>query len=114
MDFKEFYELPLQPDPEGYTSYAWTNNGEMALTFDHNVAEDLYKHIIALINGESTEKRSGFTLEGVDFYREGREGSVFSVRGWGALTGTGGLHLPYEQAEKIQDDFAAFILEKIT
>ncbi len=38
---------------------------------------------------------------------------VFSVRGWGHLTGIGGLHLPENGAARIQDDFIAYILKRL-
>lgn len=36
------------------------------------------------------------------------------IRGWGYLTGTGGLNLPDEEAAAIQDDLADYIIERLT
>ena len=35
------------------------------------------------------------------------------IRGWGHLTGTGGLHLSESAAAKIQDDFGQYIVETL-
>lgn len=36
---------------------------------------------------------------------------IFDMRGWGHLTGGGGLNLSYEEAAKLQDDLAKKIIE---
>jgi len=38
---------------------------------------------------------------------------ILLIRGWGRLTGRGGLNLPEEEAIKIQDDFAEWIIETL-
>jgi hypothetical protein len=37
-----------------------------------------------------------------------------SIRGWGNLTGTGGYKFSDEKASKIQDDFANWLVERLT
>ena len=41
------------------------------------------------------------------------ENKVFIIRGWGYLTGCGGLKLDPEIAEKIQDNFAEWVVSKL-
>lgn len=36
------------------------------------------------------------------------------IRGWGRLTSIFGFHLDHDVARKIQDDFAEWILNKLT
>ena len=36
------------------------------------------------------------------------------IRGWGRLTGMCAFHLDHDVARKIQDDFAEWILNKLT
>ena len=38
---------------------------------------------------------------------------VFCVRGWGHLTGTGALHLPLQDAQRIQDGFVQHIAKQL-
>jgi len=38
---------------------------------------------------------------------------IILIRGWGYLTGTGGLNLPDIEAIKIQDDLANYLVEKL-
>ena len=108
MNWKDVYQLPLKYD--GY-NYAWAENGTMTLMFD-GLKENERKQIVSAINGESEFCVKGLTFDGCEFYVD-RE-YVFCVRGWGRLTGTGGLNLGTKKAEKIQDEFIKFIANTLT
>lgn len=116
-DWKEFYTLPLRldEDAEGqlYGHYAWSQQNNMALTFESYVPDKTIKRITKIIN--TTEDANHdvikWTAKGVDFYWNGR--LYFCVRGWGGLTGTGGLNLSQQEAEKVQDDFVQYILKRL-
>lgn len=103
--------------------YAWSKDEdgglEMALTFeeDYIAQGDQYfstgrnKHLMAIINGEcsnDTDKKWN-VKDGCDIY-DGDE-YVFCARGWGYLTGV--LKLSNKEACKVQDDFIAYILDKL-
>jgi len=57
-----------------------------------------------------TTKNTYNTLsyENGSIYFSGKE--VLLIRGWGRLTGGGGLNLPHEVAAKLQDDFGNWIV----
>ena len=111
MSWKKFYKLPLELDPEPFCSYAWTKDGEMALQFNDLSREDV-QNIINGINGTSDFKIPKLTLrDKVDFYKDGKE--IFYVRGYGGLTGIGGRNFSRKKADKIQDEFVEYILNKL-
>jgi len=88
----------------------------MALTFEGESKEAILeaRKIVAIINGEEeSDRQHEYTHNGyADIFRDA-ESYVFCVRGWGHLTGTGGLRLPEKGAAKIQDDFIAYILKRL-
>lgn len=53
----------------------------------------------------SYERKSGMIL--VD------DKALILIRGWGYLTGSGGLNLPDEEAAAIQDDLATYLVEQL-
>ena len=121
-NWTECYKLPLHLDD--YCSYAWDVDGNMALSaFDlvYDEHDDFapgekerINHIIDIINGECpTDYEAKWTTgdDVTEIYYDGK--FQFLVRGWGYLTGCGGLNLPEDLAAKIQDEFIAYILGKL-
>lgn len=121
--WKDCYKLPLHLDD--YCVFAWDANGNMALScFNLKYDEkgnyllgepERIKHIINVINGDcapifdskwklSDDESCAITYDGE---------KQFLVRGWGHLTGCGGLNLPEELAAKMQDEFINYILDKL-
>jgi len=39
---------------------------------------------------------------------------IITIRGWGHLTGTGGLELSAKRAAELQDEFAAYIIKRLS
>lgn len=114
MDWRDVYRLPLTWDD--YGGYVWAKGGALALDFGDEYEYDLLeliKKIVDKLNGDSTIKfDSKFTLRDfIDFYYKDKY--LFSVRGWGRLTGTGSLNLTFNEAANIQNDFAKWILETL-
>ena len=112
MDWKDVYQLPLRKDEHGH--YAFSKNGTMAITFNFNINDMKFmEKFVSIVNGEKeNEKTAGqWRADGVDIYCN--DVPVCCVRGWGYLTGTGGLHLPTEEAIKIQDGFVNYILGRL-
>lgn len=71
-------------------------------------------HIIDIINGECpTDYEAKWTAgdDVTEIYYKGK--FQFLVRGWGRLTGCGGLNLPEDLAAKMQDGFITYILNKL-
>ncbi len=69
--------------------------------------------IVDCINGKTKigldnlkyDRLSGFIING-DYH-------LILIRGWGYLTGTGGLNLSDKEALEIQDSLAEYIIEKL-
>jgi hypothetical protein len=108
LAWQEVYTLPIEKQ---IGNYAWTSNDVMAITFKGISPYDRSR-IIRAINGELPNKVDNLTHTGPTFYINNVE--VFSVRGWGHLTGIGALHLPKSKAEKIQDGFIKHIFNILT
>jgi hypothetical protein len=111
MDWKEVYKLPFKYDDY---NYVWADNGTMTLTFDIDYCEenkrDIILKVVNKLNGDSSIKfKNKFELEEIEFYYDNE--FVFTIRGWGHLTGV--LKLSEIEAEKTQDDFALWILETL-
>ena len=65
-------------------------------------------HIVGLLNGEVSRKydKSDVSVDKDKLYVKG---CMIMVRGWGALTRSGGYGLNPTDAAKIQDDFCKYI-----
>ena len=131
MDWKEVYKLPLQIDK--YCDFmVWDCDKSInAIDFDYNFWDDVehmdyktslkIKHqIIDKINGDNSiviEEVYNFSYDDgtifAYFAKDQQKYEVFTIRGWGHLTSPGGLHLTGNEAAKIQDDFATYILERL-
>jgi len=113
--WEDVWELPLHLDE--CDTYAFSKNGVMALTFaDADTKEQILENrrIVAIINGEEeSDRQNEYIHNGYADISCDAERIVFSVRGWGHLTGTGGLRLPEKGAARIQDDFIAYILKRL-
>jgi len=121
-NWTECYRLPLHLDD--YGSYAWDADENMALSafnlvYDENGdfapgEKERINHIIDIINGECpTDYEAKWTAgdDVTEIYYDGK--FQFLVRGWGHLTSRGGLNLPKDLAAKMQDEFIAYILDKL-
>jgi len=75
---------------------------------------------IAILNGKSQKRvlqKLEWSSRNTTIYvvkEKGIKSPYLIVRGWGTLTGPSGYHLPAQAAAKIQDDFAAWIIETLT
>lgn len=115
MKWQDCYKLPLKVD-DYCTIITWTADNQRAFDWCYNVRPGKQKELINAINGIEYPK---FQYK---FYRKGIEicstnpiidGPILRIRGWGYLTGTGGLHLSEEEAIKIQDEFGDYIIEQL-
>ncbi len=107
MTFREFYEPPFYSDGV----YVWSNNGHMALmaaTLDHNI-EAMLDRLCQILNDEQTStKNPNLTYSTPEILMNGKP--FLTVRGWGALKS---LCSTPEDAAKIQDDFAEWVITKL-
>lgn len=113
MDFKEAYTPPFHVDK--YGPYVWSANGTMSLMFERKQFTTRQRQIIVdILNGEIERPEKLKTFEIKNYTELTYEGNVVAlIRGWGYLTGTGGLNLEEEVAAKTQDDFANWIVETL-
>lgn len=122
-NWTECYKLPLHSDDE-YCMYAWDADEHTVLDFYDSLCDETedftygdrerINHILDIINGECpTDYEAKWTTgdDVTEIYYDGK--FQFLVRGWGHLTGCGGLNLPEDLAAKIQDEFIAYILGKL-
>lgn len=119
MDFKEAYQFPL----EFKYGKVFTSNFKMAFDFIPSwmekedrklfkVTEDVKHRLVAIVNGsdDQIKKRIKFRYENGTIYANDLH--FIWVRGWGYLTGVGGLHLDDKTAFQLMDDFGNFIVER--
>lgn len=75
--------------------------------------EALLERVCALLNGEAeTKKKPALTYNAPEILLDGKPYIV--IRGWWYLTGGGGLNLPAEEAGAIQDEFAQFVISRLS
>ena len=122
-DWTECYKLPLHLALYGI--YAFDADGGMALSsFNYKYDErgnymageqERIKHIVDIINGEkSSDFEPEWELDENETCQINYKGEFqFLVRGWGHLTGCGGLNLPAELAAEMQDGFINYILDRL-
>lgn len=117
-NFKKYYKFPLRID-EYCQEYIWTKDNETA--FNYLDDKRLYKdedtsEIIAIVNAINGEGIGNFDASisptESDIIQINGEDKLL-IRGWGNLTGAGCHNLKPEEAIKIQNDFAKWIVEQL-
>ena len=109
MNYNEIWQRPF----ELAGNYIFDRNGVMVFTFDFSISEDTRKKVTSLLNDEGKE-------EPLDFHIVDRSEVWFNdipigfFRGWGHLTGVGGLHLDPVDAMNVQDEFIKDCMKKLT
>lgn len=113
-NFRKYYKFPLHADSIGV--YVRTIDEEMALMFTVRLGNDLIKTIVDKLNGESNKS----SLLPEWHIKNGTEvwfgdDRVMLIRGWGMLhaKGNGGYGLSEEEAVKIQDEFAKYVVDTL-
>lgn len=114
--YKEIF-LPL----EIYGAGKVFANGHMAFDFAYKwlypdcaeISEDKQDLVVDILNGKNDTKLDlSLTYSNGIIYAQEREFII--IRGWGYLTGCGGLNLDQTEAAIIQDQFAIYIINKLT
>lgn len=119
--FKDAWTLPFKKDPEGLCCYVWDSKGRMC--FDFGILDlELYDRVVKLLNGEDTTPfTSVYGINGHtimvdnDFDKKScaKVMPLLFVRGWGYLTGEGGLGLSAETAKRLQCDLIEYCKKKL-
>ena len=109
MDFNKVWERPF----ELIGTYIFDKNGVMVFTFDFSISKETRQKVTSLLNDEGKE-------EPFDFHIKHKSEVWFNdipigfFRGWGHLTGVGGLHLNPAEAQAVQDEFINDCMKKLT
>lgn len=106
MTHKEVWKAPFRTS----FPYIFTSNGKMALTIYDDKPNRILGTICSILNGKGGSIKTVERVDPITFLINGAE---LVVRGWGYLTGVGGLNLPDEEAAKIQDEFSDWIYETL-
>lgn len=117
MHFSEAYKAPYS---NRLGVYIFCDGGSMAFTVLTYDRKDDLDRAVALLNGDPSAVPFKFvgidetnTYIGVGDDEETAKKPYLMVRGWGHLTGVGGLHLPVEEAIAVQDSFFKFACKKL-
>lgn len=117
--FEDVYKFPLLFDSvEGNNSWVYDSDNNFVFQWEFDVIKN--KDFIANVMGafNDTYKAQSKNM----FYHENGEifirtnvpaRHVITIRGWGNLTGTGGMNLPQDEAANIQDTFAEHLIKKL-
>jgi len=124
MTFKEAFKFPLHGD----YGIIFTANGNRAFDFPMKMlhpnafalSEESSVNVVRIINGEEGKPKTKLNLSYdpsktmifIEVDNVKRE--FICIRGWGYLTGTGGLKLSSDVAIRMQDEFANYIIEMLT
>ena len=112
MTFKNIYNPPFKPMNDGFS--VSSGSGVKTFTAFAPGAQEHLARAIRILNGETGVEKYNRN----DVISQGTKlcicGNIILVRGWGALTGVGGRHIPREEAAKIQDDFIEWVIDTIT
>lgn len=106
--YKDVYQLPLHRAEYGSWVYDAKSNFVFQFETDDNKVRN---HIINVVNG--AEKSALSNVRHIEGIISDDDQLLITIRGWGNLTGTGGMNLPVEDAVNIQDSFADFLVAKL-
>ena len=113
IKWEDVWKLPLEKSD--YIDYVHSSNGVLAYSrFKADWAFDdaTINKIVSIINGEiDSDFLPEWQANGCEILYQGEY--AFCVRGWGYLIGIGGLNLPIDVAEKIQDEFISYTLNRL-
>ena len=116
MTFKEVYKLPLKGD-EYCDIITWTADKQRAFDWCVDISLEKQQELIDVINGtKQPQFKYKFYRDGIKIYSENpifKGEPILIIRGWGYLTGIGGLYLPQKGAIRIQDEFGDYIVEQL-
>lgn len=109
-NFRKYYKFPLEADNLGL--YVWTADYQMALMFTASLKKEVIQTIVDKLNGVSNK-----SIEWPSWHIKNRteiwyaDDKIMIIRGWGMLRGIGCYNLPEEEAIKIQDEFAKYVVD---
>lgn len=107
---KQVFVTPFKVEMD----YVFDKNNNLVFQFDmdSNVDDATQQQMINKIN---TGQGSIYQLskEGTILF-DSNKNPIIEIRGWGYLTGVGGLNLPEKEADKVQEETTNFIFNRLT
>jgi len=97
---------------DNYSDWVLDSKGHFVFQFEQARPEEEVK-IINLINGIKEEPFKEKLTYRNTLIQDQQGRALLMLRGWGYLTGIGGLKLSDKEAAHIQDTFGAYILSKL-
>ena len=109
--FRDVYSFPF----ELLEGSSWVDDNEGIFIFQFlNISDILKVKLLDVINGFEELTREDLTFSHENGIITSSNGiDVIRIRGWGYLTGSGGLNLSGEEASNIQDTLVDFIIERL-
>lgn len=108
--FEKAFKPPFRIDR--YISWVYDSNHNFCFQFQIDIPDDKIQHFEDVLNSVKKPINKLHYTHKNGMIRHGNNDLIL-IRGWGYLTGTGGLNLPEKEAAEIQDDLAEYILEKL-
>jgi hypothetical protein len=113
MNWQDVYKFPLHMW-ENFEIKVFTADNKMAFDWLGNFTSECKKKTIAIINGEQKPShKDKFYRDGIQIYHKDLGRPILRIRGWGYLTGVGGLHLSEDKAINIQNEFGDYIVKQL-
>lgn len=110
--FEQAFKPPFRTDKHGNWFYDSRDHFCFQLTTYSENGYAIRKEICDILNGlkhNSTYENPSYNKHDGTIESYGKP--FLLIRGWGYLTGTGGLNLDKEEAQAIQDDLAEYIVD---
>lgn len=112
-NFKKYYKFPLHADDMGV--YVRTIDKQKALMFAFSLNDEVIQNIVDKLNGKSNKSTlvKWHIKNGTEVWFGDMK--IMIIRGWGMLCGTGNscYGLSEEEAIKIQDEFAQYVVDTL-
>ena len=109
MTFKEAFTFPLK---------LWAESAKIADAKGHHVADfcievpvEKMQEVLDVVNGTKASEFGKARINGGYICNQSHR--VILMRGWGYLTGVGGLNLKEEDAIRIQSEMQQYIVDQI-
>lgn len=113
--FEKAFKPPFRTDKHGSWFYDSKDNFCFQLTTYSEDGYEIRKEVCDIINGKiSNMKYKEVTYNKPQGTIESKGKPILLIRGWGYLTGGGGLNLSENEAQEIQDDLANYIVDNLS
>ena len=111
MKALDVYKPPFRHDGV----FIWSENDVMALMIEDEFIDDypLLDRTCDILNGKCKPKGDAEIVHANGEIFCNRK-HMFTVRGYGHLTSSGGFNLPMEEAIRLQDEFACWVCTTLT